>query len=714
MLNRVARTTAIFLIAGLIFCFQPYPSYATEFDDADDISYSVNSSKTLDFDEKDFADACLDLTDDDLDYVKFRLPDDEEGMLYYNYDKDENSNTKVSASKKYYMNKSPYLSRVTFVPDKNYSGTVAIRYTGYNEDGDSYSGKVKITVKGSSSKSSDSIAYTVSYNKDYIQFNKKDFFNYCSKVQKEDLDFVKFTLPDKKSGVLYYDYSSNSDNTKVTESRKYYYDSSPYLSKVYFLPDKAFSGTVTIKYTGYDVSGNTYDGKIKITVGDKDDDSEYLSDKISYKINSNKNTVTLDEDDFIDLCDELNGQELDYVTFSIPSSSKGILYYNYKDGQYSSIVTSTKKYYVDSSPYLSDVTFVPNSKYSGTTTIPFVGWDVRGKSFHGELSIAVEGSSANAKEITYTGIAEAAIIMKDSDFNNVCRDLLGNQLSYVYFTLPSSSSGTLYYGYTQDGNYSAKVRPDTKYYYDGSPYILNVSFVPSNKFSGTVSITYTGYDITGSSYTGTIKITYSNITQTPDTSAPANPESLVSSKYFSDVDTSYSWAVPYIDSLYLSGIISGSSSGSNKLYSPASPVTRGDFMLILYRALNLKTTSTATKFVDVPTGSYYYDAIMTARALGIAQGSENYFYPNTPITREDAMVLVLRAVNITGETIPSGDVSGLSSYYDSSVISDYSRSAVAALIKSGIITGSDDNKIYPQGNLTRAQVAAIIYRVINR
>jgi hypothetical protein len=52
-------------------------------------------------------------------------------------------------------------------------------------------------------------------------------------------------------------------------------------------------------------------------------------------------------------------------------------------------------------------------------------------------------------------------------------------------------------------------------------------------------------------------------------------------------------------------------------------------------------------------------------------------------------------------------------FADYSDISDYSRSAVAALVKVGIITGSDDNKLYPKGNLTRAQTAAIIYRLMN-
>ena len=199
---------------------------------------------------------------------------------------------------------------------------------------------------------------------------------------------------------------------------------------------------------------------------------------------------------------------------------------------------------------------------------------------------------------------------------------------------------------------------------------MNVAFVPANNYAGTVGIAYTGYDIQEISYTGTVQITVSsNGTQTPiDTS------NLVSSKYFSDVDISYSWAVPYIDSLYEDSIISGSTVGTSKLYSPASYVTRGDFMLILYRALNLKTTSTGSSFIDVPAGSYYYDAIMTAQALGIAQGSYNQFHPNDKITREDAMVFVLRAVNITGSTLSSGDTAGLSSFSDYSSISDYSKS----------------------------------------
>ncbi len=703
-MNYFKKLVSAVVVFAMVFCLAPSTAFAAISDTADDITYTVKSDAELDFEEDDFNEVCEDATGEELDYVKFTLPSSSYGVLYYKYD--SSGEEKVSASKKYRYSSSPKLSDVTFIPKDSYTGTVTIKYTGCDVDGNTYSGKVKVTVKEGSS--SDVITYSVDSSDDYVVFSRKDFSNACDDIQGEDLDYVKFTLPDKNDGILYYDYDEDEDsNTKVSSSKKYYYKETPYIAKVAFVPDEDFSGTVTIKYTGSDINGESYTAKIKITVGDDEDSSS--DDTITYKLKNNNDTITFEEEDFNEVCEELNDEELDYVKFTIPSATKGVLYYNYSNGDYSSIVSSSKKYYYDSSPYISKITFVPNKNFSGTCKIEFTGYDTNGDSFYGTVVISTGSSSMSlANSVTYSGKQNTAVFFKDDDFNNVCKSLTGSQLSYVTFTLPSDSSGTLYYGYTSDGNYSSKVKSTTKYYYGGSPYILNVAFVPARNVSGTVTVQYTGYDKNDTSYTGKVQITFSAAgTTTPDYS------NLVSSKYFSDVDISYSWAVPYIDSLYESGIVSGSSSGSTKLYSPGAQITRGDFMLILHRALNLQTNSTTSNFADVPSGSYYYTAIITAKALGIAQGSENRFYPNNTISREDAMVLVLRAVNITGKTISSGDTTNLSSFSDNGSISDYSRSAVAALVKAGIITGSDDNKIYPQGSLTRAQVAAIIYRVKN-
>ncbi len=273
--------------------------------------------------------------------------------------------------------------------------------------------------------------------------------------------------------------------------------------------------------------------------------------------------------------------------------------------------------------------------------------------------------------------------------------MTGSNLSYVKFTLPSSSYGKLYYDYSSSTKYDSLVSASKKYFRSDSPYISYISFVPGSSYSGTVSIDYIGYDTMGESYNGKLKITVS--------------ASRMGSKYFTDVDSSLLWAVEAIDYLYDKGVVTGIGS---KQYLPNSRVTRGDFMLMLYRALDFKSTAPGN-FSDVPKGSYYYEAIAAAKALGIAQGDGTHFYPNSPISRQDAMVLVARSLEFARINIPSGSSSDLRSFTDRNMISDYAVKAVASLVKAEIIKG-DGSRIHPQKNITRAEMAVIFQRVLTR
>jgi len=230
-----------------------------------------------------------------------------------------------------------------------------------------------------------------------------------------------------------------------------------------------------------------------------------------------------------------------------------------------------------------------------------------------------------------------------------------------------------------------------------------VAYVPANSVTGTTTIDYTGYDSDGFAFSGKVQITISGTAVNP---------TLKKSRYFGDVDEAYSWAVDYIDTLNQNGIITGSTGEDGKKhFYPSAKIKRGEFMLLLYKALNLQSSTGSGNFSDVTKGEYYYDAIAAAKALGIAQGSDNKFYPNASITREDTMVLALRAMSKSGSGIAAGDVSTLSAYSDNNAIDSYAKDAIAALIKAGIITGSDDNKIHPMESITRAEAAAIIYRI---
>ncbi|MGE4548646.1 MAG: S-layer homology domain-containing protein [Intestinibacillus sp.] len=175
------------------------------------------------------------------------------------------------------------------------------------------------------------------------------------------------------------------------------------------------------------------------------------------------------------------------------------------------------------------------------------------------------------------------------------------------------------------------------------------------------------------------------------------------SVYFYDVAQTYSWAFHEIDYLSSADIIQGT---DNYLFEPEAPISRADYMLMLYRAYDMSAYRGGQNFADVPADAYYAEAVLAAKNLGIANGDAGGFQPDTPITREDAMVLLARTVSRTGIAFQYGD---LSAFADGNQVSDYARGAVSALIHAGIV-GGDQDGIRPKGNVSRAEMAVMLYR----
>ncbi|MDR1160370.1 MAG: S-layer homology domain-containing protein [Syntrophomonadaceae bacterium] len=180
------------------------------------------------------------------------------------------------------------------------------------------------------------------------------------------------------------------------------------------------------------------------------------------------------------------------------------------------------------------------------------------------------------------------------------------------------------------------------------------------------------------------------------------------SKYFDDVpEEAWPWAVNEIDYLYEAGVVKGT---APSIYSPAANITRGDFMLMLVRAFDLKAEISGN-FPDVPQGSYYYDAIAIAKTLEIAKGDGIIFYPQSFITRQDMMALIDRTLRAIGKSLPPAPQSVLSPFSDNAKVSDYARDSVAALVQSEIIKGTGSG-INPLGNTTRAETAVVVHRIL--
>ncbi|MFS0724371.1 endo-1,4-beta-xylanase [Paenibacillus sp. 1P07SE] len=166
------------------------------------------------------------------------------------------------------------------------------------------------------------------------------------------------------------------------------------------------------------------------------------------------------------------------------------------------------------------------------------------------------------------------------------------------------------------------------------------------------------------------------------------------------------WAQTAIEAMAVRGVIRGI---SDEQYQPQTQVTRADFIALLVRALELQGTGSAGEmFSDVSASAYYYEELAIARELGIAQGTgDGRFQPGSAITRQDAMVLIHRALTTAGRTLPSGG--SVAGFADQGDVAPYARDSAARLVSAGIVRGMGDGQLAPRQPLTRAQAAVVIY-----
>ncbi len=180
-------------------------------------------------------------------------------------------------------------------------------------------------------------------------------------------------------------------------------------------------------------------------------------------------------------------------------------------------------------------------------------------------------------------------------------------------------------------------------------------------------------------------------------------------KAFDDLEDC-NWAKKPIEVLASKGIINGI---SDIAYAPGKAITRGDFIRLLVNTLEF-TADVQDNFNDVKPTDYFYKEVGIAKALGLVYGGgNNNFNPLDPISRQDMMVIIERALSLAGKLDISASTSNLDRYTDKDDISNYALASIAKLVKDGLIQGSG-GRINPQGHATRAQIAVILYNIYNR
>lgn len=647
-----------------------------------EVTYEVDVNDAVDLDVDDFDDYAYDESDGtEVDYIFFTdLPSSSKGTLYYDYG--YSSEREVEEDEEFDRDEIEYL---TFVPKRNYEGTVTLSFEGRSDARDKFYGDLVIEVGGgqSSSAARGDVTYDVDVN-DTVDFDYDDFDEFVyDETSGTEVGRVWFTeLPSSREGTLYRDYDKR-DQEEIDEDEEIRHDE---IDNLTFVPKRNFEGAVTIPFEGRADDGDKFSGELVIRVGDAG------GADITVELQAgNGSTVNFQTDAFNEACVKETGANLNYVIFDYDSGRGGYLYYQHGESGESEV--GSGRYYRASSPRLDQVSFVPGSGTGSSVRIPFEGEATNGKSFYGEVKLTYVTLS-EPTIITYTSTG-LAVDFNAADFTAACAARGGKALTSVRFPAPDTTGGQLYYNFHTPTQYRGEVVSSVDYSVGGVYLLGEVTFLPKAGYSGIVTIPYVGKDADGIEYTGTVQVMV-----TPSASSR-----------FSDMDSYNSWAGASVEFLAAYGITTGTGDGAT--FSPASTLTRGDYILMLYRTFGFSSTTAAGNFTDVAAGSYYAEALAHAKALGIATAeADGSFRPNDPVTRQDAMVFLLRAMQAVNRSVPNAYDSYLSRFPDGASVADYARTAMAAMAQAGVIQGNEQGKLNPTGTLNRAEMAVILHRAL--
>ena len=644
--------------------------------------YEVDAGKTIKINANDFNSYCKDMTEDGetMYSIYFSdLPSSRDGELYY-LDSD-NEKIEVVDGETIYWEDFYYL---VFEADEDCDDVISIDFDGRagRRSGEEFWGTLEIDVNGNrSSSSSDDLTYEIDLD-DVFDFDYRDIEDYL------DAEISKLwitDLPNTRYGTLYYKYD-RSGEYEVEEDDDFDWDE---IDDLTFVPDD--EGTFTIGFDVKTTSGKNRTGEVTIEVGDGKSSVSAKTGDVTYYMDSD-DECDFDADDFNDAVVDETGYNLNYVVFDYTSGRGGYLYFDY-DGASEDEVDDAR-YYRSSSPSLDDVTFVPGSAAGTTTRIPFRGYTTNNKTVSGEVEITYVTLSSPSV-ITYTSNG-LGVDFRASDFSAACAARGGSSLVSVTFPNPSLTGGQLYYSFTSPTKYRGEVISSVTYDVNGIYRLDGITFLPKAEYTGSVVIPYVGTDAAGITYNGNIQI----MVTPPSTTTR-----------FNDMG-SYGWAVPGVEFLAAYGITTGTGTGTT--YSPAGTLTRGDYILMLVRTFGFTADGAASgNFSDVKADAYYADALAVARALGIATADANgNFRPGDPVTRQDSMVFLYRAMQKANRTIPSAYDSYLTRFPDGASVATDARPAMAAMAQAGVIKGDQAGNLNPTGTLTRAEMAVILHRAL--
>ncbi|WP_240353278.1 immunoglobulin-like domain-containing protein [Cohnella algarum] len=182
---------------------------------------------------------------------------------------------------------------------------------------------------------------------------------------------------------------------------------------------------------------------------------------------------------------------------------------------------------------------------------------------------------------------------------------------------------------------------------------------------------------------------------------------------FSDVENH--WAKVAANDMGSRMVVDGTGSG---LFSPNRDITRAEFAAILVRGLGLKLDNETSAFSDVKAADWYASAVATAYEYHLITGFEDgTFRPADKITREQALTMIAKAMQLTGLqdklSSPASEIA-LGAYADADEIGDWAKSGIADSLQAGVSTGRSASELAPKAFITRAEVATLMQRLLQK
>ena len=174
---------------------------------------------------------------------------------------------------------------------------------------------------------------------------------------------------------------------------------------------------------------------------------------------------------------------------------------------------------------------------------------------------------------------------------------------------------------------------------------------------------------------------------------------------FKDVDTK-AWYAEAVTAAVDNGLLYGKSS---TIIDPNGDMTRAEMAAIINRSFGCYKTADISQYKDVSKSKWYYKDVALAVQMGTYNGrSSSSMAPDAPISRQEAMTVVARALELDYDAYAKTD---LSAFSDRSEISNWALPYVRAMVGADYIHGRTKG-LEPLDNITRAEFAQIFYNII--